>query len=142
MTGPAGGIPSLRGSLLFAVAAGVYLRHVPVGPGRCGCGQVPCHSRYHAITVIEAAGRDPMTITATDAQPRPWHERPPSPAVVDAYPPAASNPTAEGRPLAQTTAPARPATGGRAVASPAGGTANRYAVPPAGPGPNHRWNVR
>lgn len=69
-------VPYLAGSLLFAHCVEVLMRHVPVAPGLCACGLLGCASRRHALAVIDAAGVDPETLTAADAHPRPWHERP------------------------------------------------------------------
>lgn len=72
----AGVIPSLAGSVMFTHAVEVYLRHYPIAPGVCVCGYPPCNSRSNATTIIVSAGIDPASLTATDAHPRPWHERP------------------------------------------------------------------
>ncbi|WDZ84000.1 hypothetical protein [Micromonospora cathayae] len=69
-------ITTLPGSVLFRAAVDVYLRHQPGPMGSCSCGQLGCRSRYNATQVIEAAGVEPLSVTAADAAPRPWHERP------------------------------------------------------------------
>ncbi|MET8352633.1 hypothetical protein [Micromonospora sp. NPDC005206] len=69
-------IPNLSRSVMYRHCVEVYLRHQPGPMGTCSCGQVGCRSRYNASVVIEAAGISPASVTAADAAPQPWHERP------------------------------------------------------------------
>ncbi|SCG15539.1 hypothetical protein GA0070610_1773 [Micromonospora echinofusca] len=69
-------IPNLSRGVMYRHCVEVYLRHQPGPMGTCLCGQVGCRSRYNASVVIEAAGVNPASVTAADAAPQLWHERP------------------------------------------------------------------
>lgn len=76
---PADVIPNLAGSVMYRHCVEVYLRHRPGPAGDCACGWPGCRARYNASQVIRAAGVNPAALTAADAAPRPWHERPVGP---------------------------------------------------------------
>src|SRR6266536_2104725 len=59
-------IPGLRGSLTHRMSAELYQRHHDAGNGACRtCGyRTPCPPRRHAISVIVAAGEDPLSYDA------------------------------------------------------------------------------
>ncbi|MCW3838529.1 hypothetical protein ONA70_00235 [Micromonospora yasonensis] len=108
---PADVITTLPGSVLYRAAVDSYLRHRPGPNGVCSCGQLGCRCRSNASRVIEAAGVEPSSVTAADATPRPWHERP-TPSAVPAGGAGAAQWPANPTGVASTPGVARPALAG------------------------------
>lgn len=72
---------------------------------------VDVRARYHASVVIEAAGVSPASVTAADAAPKPWHERPVPSAIPTERAGAAQEPANPADPASVPDA-ARPALAG------------------------------
>ncbi len=111
MTLPANIITTLPGSVMFRHSVDVYLRHQPGPMGTCTCGNPGCRCRYNASVVIGAAGVDLATLTAADAAPRPWHERP-VPAATPGWGTGAAQEPAHPTGTASAPDAARPAPAG------------------------------